>query len=302
MKVFLTGGTGFIGNTLTGKLLDQGHQVTILTRKRTKIKKTIKGVSYIEGEPTREGEWQKEVSKHEVLINLAGASIFRRWTKKAKEGIRNSRILTTRNLVEAMAGSNGKERTLISASAIGYYGFHGHEELDEENPSGNDFLASLCRDWEDEALRGEGIGVRVLICRLGIVLGKKGGALNEMLPIFKKGMGSPLGSGRQWFSWIHEKELVEIFLFLLNHRDLKGSYNCSSPQPVQNKEFTRALQDELGKRALMPAVPGFIIKALKGEFGSVLLQGQRVLPKKLMDAGYIFRFPNLRDALHDLLL
>ena len=301
MKIFMTGGTGFVGKTLTRKLVKQGHQVTVLTRKISEASIPEKGVSLIEGDPTTEGAWQEQVSHHKTMINLAGASILRRWTREAKTMIRNSRILTTKNLVKAMRACKDTETTLISASAVGYYGFRGDEQLDESCTPGNDFLAQLARDWEAEALQARQYGVRVLICRIGIVLGTRGGALGQMIPLFNKGLGSPLGSGEQWFSWIHEQDLVRIYLFLLDQKDLEGPVNCTAPSPVKNREFTKALGEALKKPTVMPAVPGFMLKIIKGEFGNVLLKGQRVVPKKLSDAGFDFQFPRITDALHDLI-
>ena len=210
-------------------------------------------------------------------------------------------ILTTTNLVEALSDGGGKERTLLSTSAVGYYGFHGDEELDEDSPPGEDFLASVTQDWETAALKAEALNVRVLICRLGIVLGKNGGALGELIPIFQKGLGSPLGSGKQWFSWIHEMDLVGIYLFLIANNELSGPFNCAAPEPVRNKYLTQALGKALGKPIIIPAVPGFVIKLIKGEFGAVLLGGQRVLPKKLLEVGFRFRFSRIYKALNDLL-
>jgi len=301
MKIFMTGGTGFVGTSLTRKLVEQGHQLTILTRKISGDPSPSRGVSLIEGDPTKEGTWQEHVSGHEAVINLAGASIFRRWTKEAKAMIRDSRILTTKNLVEAMSARTGAETTLISTSAVGYYGFHGNEELDESHPPGDDFLASLSKDWEEAAIKAEMYGARVILCRFGIVLGKLGGALGQMTPLFKSGLGSPLGSGKQWFSWIHEQDLINVYLFLLDHKNLSGPINCMAPESVTNREFTKALGKALKRPTFMPAVPGFILKIIKGEFGNVLLKGQRVAPKKLSDAGFDFQFPRVNDALQDLL-
>ncbi len=300
MKIFITGGTGFVGTTLTRKLIEQGHHVTVLTRKIVKIQGPEKGMTLLEGDPTKKGDWQKQAGEHEVFVNLAGSSIFRRWTNMAKAMMRDSRILTTRNIVEALKYREGKETTLISTSAVGYYGFHGDEELDENNPSGDDYLASLCKDWEAAALQAEQFGVRVLIGRLGIVLGSRGGALGQMLPLFKMGLGSPLGSGDQWFSWIHEQDLIGIYLFLIGHKDLAGPFNCTAPEPVPNRGFTKALGEALRKPTFMPPVPGFILRLVKGEFGNILLKGQKVLPRKLADAGFDFQFPQVSDALRNL--
>ena len=301
MKVFMTGGTGFVGTTMAHKLLEQGHQVTILTRKMGADRTLPRGASFLEGDPTKRGEWQKAVPQHEVIVNLAGASIFRRWNQETKKVIRESRILTTTNLVETLSDGGGKETTLLSTSAVGYYGFHGDEELDEDSPPGEDFLASVTQDWETAALKAEALNVRVVICRLGIVLGENGGALGELIPIFQKGLGSPLGSGKQWFSWIHEMDLIGIYLFLIANNELSGPFNCAAPEPVRNKDLTQALGKALRKPTFMPAVPGFVIKLIKGEFGAVLLRGQRVLPKKLLEAEFHFRFSRIYEALNDLL-
>ena len=301
MRVFVTGGTGFVGSMLTKRLTERGHAVTLLTRKIRTDHPVPEGVAMTEGNPTEPGGWQKEVADHDVIINLAGASIFRRWTDAEKRRIHDSRIETTRNLVNALGPRKGMKTTLLSTSAVGYYGFHGDETLNEESLPGKDFLASVSREWEGTALKAEALGVRVVLCRFGIVLGAGGGALGEMIPIFNKGLGSPLGNGKQWFSWIHQMDLVRIFLFLMEREDLSGSFNCTSPEPVRNKELTEFLGEALGKPTFMPSVPGFVIRMIKGEFGNVLLKGQKVLPEKLLNAGFQFQYPDLKNALRDLL-
>ncbi len=301
MRVFMTGGTGFVGTVLTQRLMEQGHRVTLLTRKIRKDHSLPKEVSMVEGDPTNPGPWQEEAANHEVVINLAGASIFRRWTQSEKRLIHKSRVLTTTHLVNALGQEGGMKRTLLSASAVGYYGFRGDESLDETAPPGEDFLAGVARDWETAAAKAPTFGARVVLCRFGIVLGSGGGALNEMVPIFEKGLGSPLGNGRQWFSWIHQMDLVRIFLFLLEREDLAGPINCTAPAPVQNRELARVLAEVLKKPKIMPSVPGFLIRMVKGEFGNVLLKGQKVVPKKLLEAGFVFRYPELGDALENLL-
>ncbi len=301
MRVFITGGTGFVGAILTKGLVDHGHPVTILTRSTRKEKVLPQGARALEGNPTERGPWQEEVAKHDVVINLAGASIFRRWTDKTKRAIRESRILTTQNLVEALSARSGKETLLFSTSAVGYYGPHGDELLDEGSPPGDDFLASVTREWEAEALKAEGFGTRVFLCRFGIVLGSGGGALARMIPLFKWYLGSSLGGGRQWVSWIHEQDLVEIYLFLMAAKDLSGPINFTAPHPVRNMEMTRLLGEILRRPALMPSVPGFMIRGLMGEFGSVLLEGQRVIPRRLLEKGFVFQFSDPRKALGDLL-
>lgn len=301
MKIFMTGGTGFVGTMLTEKLTQEGHEVTVLARTIRPNHALPRGAVYLEGNPARKGPWQTKVSEHEVIINLAGASIFSRWTTATKAAIRDSRVLTTRNLVKALSTRQGQETLLLSTSAVGYYGFHEDEELDEGCPPGDDYLASVTREWEAEALKAEPLGVRVALMRFGIVLGRDGGALKQMLPVFKRFLGSPLGSGTQWFSWIHAGDLADIYLFLIKGRAVEGPVNCTAPNPVRNREFTKALGEALGKPAFMPSVPGFMIKTLMGEFGSTLLKGQRVLPKILLDHGFKFRFPEIGNALQDLL-
>ncbi|MBI5584242.1 MAG: TIGR01777 family protein [Deltaproteobacteria bacterium] len=302
MKIFITGGTGFIGAFLTKELTARGHQVTVLTRVVKPGRALPAGAIFLEGNPLQAGAWQKTVPEHEVFINLAGASIFSRWTEAAKKEIRESRLLTTRNLVAALAERKGSDSLLLSTSAIGYYGPHEDEEVTEETPPGTDFLAQVCRDWETEARQAENFGVRVICCRFGIVLGERGGALDQMVPLFNKGLGSPLGSGRQWFSWIHQQDLSRIFLFLLERQEVSGPINCTAPQPVTNKELTRLLAEALGKPAFLPAVPGFMLKLVLGEFGNVLLTGQKVLPRKLLSLGFEFLHPDLKKTLQHLLL
>ena len=235
-----------------------------------------------------------------MIINLAGASIFSRWTPEQKKILRGSRIETTRNLVSALPADAGKI-TFFSTSAVGYYGFHEDEELIENMAAGNDFLARLAYEWEQEALRAQDKGSRVVITRFGIVLGKDGGALGQMLPLFKYFLGGPLGNGRQWFSWIHMHDLVEAFLFLLQHPEINGAVNLCSPEPVRNVDLGSAIGKILHRPSFMPA-PGFMIKLILGEFGSVLLKGQRVIPRRMLDAGFKFRYPNIEEALKSIIL
>jgi hypothetical protein len=190
---------------------------------------------------------------------------------------------------------------LLSTSAVGYYGFHEDEDLDEESPPGDDFLASLAVEWEALAMKAETFGARVVPLRFGIVLGKEGGALKQMIPMFKWYLGSPLGNGKQWFSWIHIKDLANIFLYLMEEQDISGPIDCTSPQPVRNIELTKALGGVLGKPTFMPAIPAIVMQMVMGEFGSILVKGQKVLPKRLLEKGFRFRFPEIRGALQDLL-
>jgi len=300
MKIFMTGGTGFVGTYLTKRLISEGHTVTILTQPLSGSELTMTGLSYLMGNPTRKGAWQEAVRNHDVIINLAGASIFRRWTPDHKKIVLSSRIETTRNLVEALP-DNAKHITFFSTSAVGYYGFHEDEELGESSPPGDDFLAKLAYAWEQEALRGQEKGARVVITRFGVVLGKNGGALGQMIPLFNYFLGGPLGSGRQWFSWVHMHDLAEAFLFLLSRRDISGAVNVCAPNPVRNKDLAKAIGKVLHRPSFMPA-PGFMIRLILGEFGSVLLKGQRVLPRRLLEAGFEFRYPDIEAALRNIIL
>ena len=295
MKIFLTGGTGFVGKSLAPALIRGGHEVTILTRSG---KGGPPGVSIIEGDPTQKGGWQAAIKEHDAVINLAGASIFTRWTDESKKIIRESRLLTTRNLVAALEGA--RVRHFFSTSAVGYYGFHKDEALTEESLPGDDFLAQLGRDWEKEARQAEKKDCRVVITRFGIVLGGKGGALGQMLPLFRKYLGGPLGRGNQWFSWIHIDDLTSAFLFLLEHPEFSGPVNFTAPNPVRNRELAKAIGKAMGRPSFLPA-PGFMLKLVLGEFGSILLEGQRVIPQKLLKSGFQFRYPEIEQAIEQII-
>jgi len=300
MKFFMTGGTGFVGTYLTKRLISEGHKVTILTQPLGDAALKIIGLTYLAGNPTIKGKWQESVKEHDVIINLAGASIFSRWTPEQKKILRESRIETTRNLVAALP-DDAKNITFFSTSAVGYYGFHDDDELTENMPAGDDFLAKLADDWEKEALIAQAKGARVVITRFGIVLGKNGGALGQMIPMFKYFLGGPLGNGKQWFSWVHMEDLAQAFIFLLAHTEINGAVNLCSPEPVRNVDLGRAIGKILHRPSFMPA-PGFMIKLILGEFGSVLLKGQRVIPRRLLDGGFKFKYPNIEDALKSIIL
>jgi uncharacterized protein (TIGR01777 family) len=295
MKIFLTGGTGFVGKSLAPALIRGGHEVTVLTRSG---KGGPPGVSLVEGDPTQKGGWQAAIKEHDAVINLAGASIFTRWTDESKKIIRESRLLTTRNLVGALEGA--RVRHFFSTSAVGYYGFHKDEALTEESLPGDDFLARLGRDWEKEAREAEKKGCRVVFTRFGIVLGEKGGALGQMIPLFRKYLGGPLGSGNQWFSWIHIEDLTGAFLFLLGHPEFSGPVNFTAPNPVRNRELAKTIGKAMGRPSFLP-VPGFMLKLALGEFGSILLEGQRVIPQKLLKSGFQFRYPEIEQAIEQII-
>ena len=300
MKILITGGTGFVGSQLTSRLIKDNHEVTILTRSLKGAKGSSPGISYLEGDPTKKGPWQEAIKNHEALINLAGASIFSKWTEEHKKAIRESRVNTTQNIVEGVPPQSQKQFTLFSTSAVGYYGFHGDEALVEESPPGNDFLARIAVEWEGEALKAREKGARVVITRFGIVLGEKGGALGQMIPLFEKYIGGPIGSGKQWFSWVHIKDLAEAFAFLLKHPEISGPVNVCSPNPVRNKDLAKALGKALHKPSFIPA-PGFMIKLVLGEFGTVILEGQKVIPRRLLESGFTFQYPDIDAALQKII-
>jgi len=295
MKILITGGTGFVGTQLTSRLIQDGHQVTILTRSRGGSEKARPGINYLQGDPTQKGPWQDAIRDHDAVINLAGASIFSKWTEEHKKAIRESRVNTTRNIVEGINPSPGKTFTVFSTSAVGYYGFCGDQELDENAPPGNDFLARIAVEWEGEARKAMEKGARVVITRFGIVLGEKGGALGQMVPLFKKFIGGPIGDGHQWFSWVHVKDLAEAFVFLIRHPGISGPVNLCSPNPVRNKDLAKALGKALHRPSFLPA-PGFMVKLVLGEFGSVILDGQRVIPRRLLENGFVFEYPDIDKA------
>jgi uncharacterized protein (TIGR01777 family) len=302
MKILMTGGTGFVGSILTRDLTRANHRITVLTRSIRPGRSLPAGAEFLEGDPVEPGPWQDRVPEHDAILNLAGASIFTRWTKRTKEVLRESRLRTTRNLVEALA-RNGQCAGVrfLSTSAVGYYGFSGDEERTEESPPGDDFLATLARDWEREALEARGVGARVTLLRFGVVLDGREGALARMIPLFRKCLGSPLGTGEQWFSWIHVRDLAAIYRYLLERGDVEGPVNCTAPNPVRNRELTRALAEALGRPAFLPAVPGVVMRVVLGEFANVLLRGQRAIPGRLLDAGFHFEFNRIGEALRDVI-
>jgi uncharacterized protein (TIGR01777 family) len=299
MKILITGGTGFVGTRLMARLIQEGHGVTILTRSLKGVKGASPEMAYLEGNPTQKGPWQEAIKNHDAAINLAGASIFSKWTDEHKVAILESRINTTRNIVEGIPSRPESPFMLFSTSAVGYYGFCGDEALTEESPPGDDFLARIAVEWEGEALKARGKGARVVITRFGIVLGEKGGALGQMIPVFKKYLGGPIGSGKQWFSWVHIKDLAGAFAFLLKHPEISGPVNVCSPNPVRNRDLAKALGRVLHRPSFVPA-PGFMIKLVLGEFGSVILEGQRVIPQRLLESGFVFQYPDIEKTLQDI--
>jgi uncharacterized protein (TIGR01777 family) len=299
MKVFITGGTGFVGKFLSRELISKGHDLTILTRREKPPASLPSGIHFVTGDPKEEGPWMAEVAQHDWIINLAGASIFGKWTEATKKMLYDSRILTTRNLVTALAGGD-RHQLFCSTSAPGYYGPRGDEELTEASAPGQDFLARLAQDWEAEAAKAQDLGIRTVITRFGIVLGQGGGMLEQLVPLFKSFVGGPVGSGEQWLSWVHQMDLARAFLFLPEHPDLAGPVNFTSPNPVRNRNFAKALGQALGRPAFMPA-PAFMMRLMLGELADVVLTGQKILPQKLTAAGFEFLYPVIDQALQHLL-
>jgi uncharacterized protein (TIGR01777 family) len=299
MKVFMTGGTGFVGTYLSRELAQAGHTITILTRRDRPPSPDQPGISFLAGDPTQEGPWMAAVPEHDWIINLAGTSIFGRWTEALKKEMMESRVFSTRNLVTALAEGD-LNQLFCSTSAVGFYGPRGEEELTEDSPPDSGFLGELARNWEGEALKAQGLGIRVVITRFGVILGKNGGALGQMVPMFRKFLGGPIGSGLQWFSWMHQQDQVRAFQFIQEHPEIIGPVNFTAPNPVRNQELTKALGRVLSRPTFVTA-PEFMIRLIMGEFGDTLLTGQKVFPKRLLDAGFKFNFPDIDAALNDLL-
>ena len=295
MKILVTGASGFIGTHLTGVLLNRNHQVLGLARSLRN-----KGISdpkyrFIAADTAQPGPWQEALADVDAVVNLAGRSISGRWNEAVKTEIRESRILTTRRVVQGLPP--GKPVVLISASGVGFYGNRGDDVLTEEAPAGDDFLARLSKDWEKEALAATAKGARVVLTRLGVVLGKGGGAMARMIPAFKSFVGGPIGNGRQWFPWIHLEDLSAAMLFLLEHPEISGPVNLCAPEPVTNRDLAVALGRALNRPAVMPA-PAFMVRLALGEFADVLLGSQRAVPQKLLQHHFGFRYPEIRSAVN----
>lgn len=295
MKVVVTGGTGFIGAALVQQLLDAGHDVAVLTRGAATPAKAVKWV------PGAQGDWEKALDGAEAVVNLAGKNLFEnRWNPEVKAAIRSSRIDITRQLVGAFGRAAKRPRVLVSASAVGYYGPRGDEELDESAPGSGDYLGGLTSDWEKEAVAAEALGVRVVRVRIGVVLHPSGGALKQMIPPFRRFIGGPIGSGKQWFSWVSREDLLSILRFAIDRDDLRGPVNAVAPNPVRLGEFCGALGAALGRPSWFP-VPGFMARLMLGDVAEIVLTGQRVVPRALLKAGFTFKHAEAGPALKELL-
>jgi uncharacterized protein (TIGR01777 family) len=299
MKIFITGGSGFVGTNLSVYLLKNGHRIIAVGTSSAHKLIRHDNFHYISADTTFKGDWQDAIKDVDAVINLAGKNIFKRWSDSYKNQIYNSRILTTRNLVEAIA--DRKNIIFCSTSAVGYYGDRTDEVLKEDAPPGNDFAAKVCRDWEKEAFRAESKGVRVAAMRFGVVLGKDGGALAKMVPAFKFFAGGPLGSGLQWFPWIHMDDLIAAIMFMLENSNVKGPVNFCSPNPVRHRDFANALGQVLSRPSVM-RTPAFMIRLMMGEMGKSLMSSQRAIPDILLKQGFKFQYPDIRNALYNIVL
>ncbi len=302
MKLVVTGATGLVGGALCQNLIQAGHQVVALARNPEKARAKLPTVEVAAWDATSGHPPVEALEGSDAVVHLAGEAIAAgRWTSQRKRMIRESRVAGTRNLVEGLSHCQNPPKVLVSSSAIGYYGTHGDEFLEETSQPGNDFLAELCQQWESEAKRATDSGVRVVLVRSGLILAREGGALPRMLPPFRMGVGGPLASGKQWMSWIHIRDELEAIRYAIENDEMEGPLNLTAPNPVTNEEFSRTLARVLRRPAFF-RVPGFVLRLLFGEMAeTLLLKGQRVLPKKLEQSGYQFRFSDLRGAFEDLL-
>lgn len=304
MKVAVTGATGFVGHRLVERLQADGHQVLVFSRNPDRAAKVFPKMAFPAVEivaytPTAPGEWQQAIAGCDGVVNLAGEPISERWTAPHKQAILESRKLGTQQIVNAIAQANPTPQVLVNASAIGYYGTSETATFEEGSNPGHDFLAEVCKVWESEAQKVKEAGVRLVILRLGIVLGM-GGAIAKMLPPFKLFAGGPIGSGKQWFSWIHRDDLVSLILQALTQPGMTGTYNATAPNPVRMSEFCHTLGEVMHRPSWLP-VPAFAIEALLGDGAIVVLEGQEVLPKRTQETGFQYQYPTVKQALEEVL-
>jgi uncharacterized protein len=300
MRVTITGATGTIGRAVKDELRERGDEVTALSRDAGRASATL-GVEAQEWkDPRAEQPPLDSLRGHDGVIHLLGETVAQRWTDDVKREIRDSRVLSTRNLVDALGELPEGERpkVLVSQSATGWYGAHGDERLDESEPAADDFLARVTADWETEAGKARELGMRVALTRTGVVMSQRGGALEKMLPFFKLGIGGPVAGGGQYVPWVHLDDVVGAIVFALDTGAADGPLNVTAPEPVTNGELSKALGRVLHRPAFAP-VPGFAVKTLYGEMAEIVTTGQRAVPKRLTELGYTFRRPDLENALRD---
>lgn len=316
MRVFITGGSGLIGRHLTRQLLRDGHQPVILSRYSDVLRRKpeYRELQVVQGDPCTEGRWQEAIDGCDAVVNLVGHNLFsERWNSEVKQKIRDSRVYGTEHVVAAIRESRNRPQVLVQASAIGYYGTREDEELDESSPSGSDYLAVVCREWEQASEPVAELGVRRAVVRIGIVLAPGEGALAFMTPMFKALPGAPVGSGemllargQQWMSWIHIDDIAGLLRFAIENAKASGSLNGTAPHPVRNAEFSKTLSGVLWKpyapwRFFIPVgPPDAALRLMLGEVAGVITAGQRVLPRKAEELGYRFKFPELAGALRDI--
>lgn len=301
MRILITGATGGVGRRLIDHLIEHGHWLVIVSRQKYKPATLPAKLTFAQWDAKTSAGWGKYVNEVDAIINLAGAGLAdERWTDERKQVIRESRVNAGQAVVEAIEAATTRPKVLIQASAVGYYGPRGDEELTEESHPGSDFQAGICKAWESVTEPVTGMGVRRVMIRSGVVLDIKAGALPRMVMPFRFFAGGPVGSGKQYMSWIHYHDEVNAIRFLMEHEAATGPFNLTAPDPVRNREFARTMGRVMKRPALAPA-PAFMMNVLFGEMATVLLEGQRTLPKKLLDLGFEFKFPTIETALRDLL-
>ena len=303
MKIAITGATGLVGSRLVEKLNQEGHQILVFTRNPNKAQKafpasTFSNLEIVQYTPQESGDWQNKVSGCDAVVNLAGEPISERWNAQQKKAIMESRQIGTRKLVEAIAMAEDKPEVLVNGSAVGYYGTSETTVFKEDSPPGNDFLAQVCQNWEAEAQKVTEHGVRLVILRIGIVLAN-GGALGKMIGPFKMFAGGPIGSGKQWFSWIHRDDLVNLIYQAIQNKNMSGVYNATAPHPVRMNTFCQTLGNVMNRPSWLP-VPDFVLELLLGDGAVLVLEGQQVLPENTKGAGFDYQYPELYPALEEI--
>jgi uncharacterized protein (TIGR01777 family) len=295
MRVAVTGATGLIGTKLVAALRARGDEVTVLTRDPARARERL-GVEAVAWDPLAGPAPALALAGRDGVVHLAGEPVAQRWSAAAKERIRASRAVGTANLAAGLRAADPRPPALVSASAVGYYGARGDEELDESAPPGEDFLSGVCVAWERAAQEAEQLGTRVVRIRTGVVLDRRGGALEKMLLPFRAGVGGPVAGGDQWMPWIHVDDLVGLYLAALDGEAWRGPVNGSAPEPARNAEFSRALGRVLRRPAVLP-IPRLALRALYGEMELIVTTGQRAVPRRALALGHAFRHPRLEPAL-----
>ncbi len=314
MNILIAGGSGFIGSALSRELVQKGHQVIILSRRASERTKEFVNLNrnpdYLYWDGENVGEWVSTIQECQAVINLAGENIggknilevaTRRWTPARKQMLRQSRLASSKALVEAIKGSSTKPQVFIQASAVGYYGSHPDRDMDESAPPGEDFLAKLCIEWENATAEIDQLGIRRVIIRIaGVVMSLEGGSLPFILLPFRFFLGGPLGSGKQWVSWIHINDLVRAIIFLIEQPDAHGVFNLCSPQPITSRQLSQAIGKHMGRPSFFPT-PEIAFRILFGEKADLLLASQKQIPKKLLSLGFEYQHPTVESALKSLI-